>query len=242
MMSPIRKPLRPAASIKRAACSPGGLVNVEPQLHSPIGCVSLRRAIMSRMPSSVSPGRGSNASTAPRKNSPGTGATIRRYEYEYSRASRRRSRPRASHTSTARTRGQVSPPNAPAFIVSAPPSVPGMPAKNSAGPSCRPMARRAMRAHGTPASAYRVVASISSSSSRPVVSMTTPRMPPSRTSRLEPRPSQNSGVPVGSASRNASRSVRSVGVKNTSAGPPTCHDVWRDIGSAYLTRAANSWR
>ncbi len=55
-------------------------------------------------------------------------------------------------TSTARTRFQVSPPKAPAFIASAPPTVPGMPAKNSAWPRPQLAHWRATRAQGTPAS------------------------------------------------------------------------------------------
>src|ERR1700719_2999871 len=47
--SPIRKPFKPALSISRAACCPGGLVNTEPQLHSPMGCVCLRLSSSSRM-------------------------------------------------------------------------------------------------------------------------------------------------------------------------------------------------
>ena len=55
-----------------------------------------------------------------------------------------------------------------------------------------------------------------------------------------PRPSQNSGVPSGSVARKASRSARSRGLKYTSAGPPMCQEVWRDIGSLRLTRDSNS--
>ena len=36
------------------------------------------------------------------------------------------------------------------------------------------------------------------------------------------------------------RSARSRGMKNTSAGPPTCQEVWRDSGSPKRTREANS--
>ena len=58
---------------------------------------------------------------------------------------------------------------------------------------------RASRAQGTPASQVSVVSLMRSRRVRPLcVSMTTPRMPPSRTSRLLPRPSQKSGVPSGS--------------------------------------------
>jgi hypothetical protein len=71
---------------------------------------------------------------------------------------RRRTRaphPLPVHVSTSITCFQVSPPQAPAFMASAPPSVPGMPARNSAWPSPHLTHWRAMRAQGTPASAYR---------------------------------------------------------------------------------------
>ena len=58
---------------------------------------------------------------------------------------------RRSIVSTLSTRSHVSPPNAPAFIASAPPTVPGMPAKNVAGPSCQRTHWRASSAHGRPA-------------------------------------------------------------------------------------------
>src|SRR5438045_2055242 len=54
---PMRKPLRPAASMRRAAWSPGGLVNTEPQLHSPIGCEARRRSRSSRTSLSCAAGR-----------------------------------------------------------------------------------------------------------------------------------------------------------------------------------------
>ena len=74
---------------------------------------------------------------------------------------RRCSRSRAARAARRRDRSsrrratcrQVSPPNAPAFIASAPPSVPGMPAKNSAGPRPHLMHCLASFAHAHAAAA-----------------------------------------------------------------------------------------
>ncbi len=143
--------------------------------------------------------------------------------------------------STSTTRGQVSPPQAPAFIASAPPIVPGMPAKKSAGPSCHLAHCLPSRAHGTPASARTRSSPTRSSEFRmPCTESTTPRMPPSRTSRLLPRPTQVTGTSAGSARRKADRSSTSRGENQASAGPPTCQDVCRDIGSSRCTRSMNS--
>src|SRR5207253_84642 len=99
---------------------------------------------------------------------------------------------------TASTCPQVSPPKAPAFIASAPPSVPGMPAKNSAGPSPHLMHCRAMRAQATPASARTVLSPVRARrSSAPCVLTTTPFKPPSRTRRLLPSPIQWMGTAGG---------------------------------------------
>ena len=74
-----------------------------------------------------------------------------------------------------------------------------MPAKNSAGPMPHLTHWRAMRAHGTPAPArIRVALERSSSASAPCVEITAPRMPPSRTRRLLPRPIHSTGISGGS--------------------------------------------
>src|SRR5205823_3455358 len=146
----------------------------------------------------------------------------------YSDAGRVRVTPPRSMVVTASTCRQVSPPKAPAFIASAPPSVPGMPAKNSAGPSPHLMHCRAMRAQATPASARTVLSPVRSRrSSAPCVLTTTPFKPPSRTRRLLPSPIQWMGTAGGSERRNSASSTRSPGLKKTSAGPPTCQEVCR---------------
>ncbi len=143
---------------------------------------------------------------------------------------------------TSCTCGQVSPPNAPAFIASAPPKVPGMPAKNCAGPKPHLTHWRAIRAQVTPASARtRVSLRRASSSSVPWVLITTPCRPPSRTSTLLPSPIQCTGTSAGKLRKNAARSLRSRGLKNTSAGPPTCQEVCRLMASARRTRGHEFW-
>jgi hypothetical protein len=74
---PRRKPFRPAASINRAAWSPGGLVNTEPQLGSPIGCVALRFTSSSRMEAWVVGRPPGNSSSAARNHSPAGPRTLR---------------------------------------------------------------------------------------------------------------------------------------------------------------------
>ena len=87
----------------------------------------------------------------------------------------------------------------PAFIASAPPTVPGMPAKNSDGPRPQRMHCRASCVHGTPAPARTPTCrSDRSSFAEERRSRRSRRrgMPPSRTSRLLPRPNQKTGVVV----------------------------------------------
>jgi hypothetical protein len=87
-----------------------------------------------------------------------------------------------------------------------------MPAKNTAGPSFQTRHWRASSMQGTLA-----LTRTRRSSSRSIcfgnepVATTAPRMPPSRTSTFEPKPSQWTGSPRGSAASAASRSTRLVG-------------------------------
>ncbi len=116
-----------------------------------------------------------------------------------------------------------------------------MPAKKSAGPRPHLTHWRARRAQGTPAPArMRVALERSRSPSAPWVDTTAPRTPPSRTSRLLPRPIHRSGISGGSWRMNDARSMTLRGMKKRSAGPPTCQEVCLDIGTSRSTRAANS--
>ena len=114
----------------------GGLVNTEPQLHSPIGCDALR-FVEQRAHLGFVARRACCSKREPRAEEP----LVRRGRHDVAIArpgTRSPARvllvPCRSMVSTSMTWRQVSPPNAPAFIASAPPNVPGMPAKNSAGP------------------------------------------------------------------------------------------------------------
>ena len=55
--------------------------------------------------------------------------------------------------------------------------------------------------------------------------MTTPAMPPSRTSRFEPTPMTVTGTSGFSFSRKSARSSASAGWNRSSAGPPTRNQV-----------------
>ena len=113
-----------------------------------------------------------------------------------------------------------------------------MPAKNSACGSDQLAQLRAMRAHGTLASQYTLEAERRSMRVKaPAVAMTTPRIPPSRTSRLVPRPTQYSGTDAGSARRKPASSSTSRGLKNACAAPPACQEQCVAIGSFQRTRA-----
>jgi len=103
-------------------------------------------------------------------------------------------------------------PQAPAFMANAPPKVPGIPPKNSAPVKPARAAKRATLAELTPASTYSVVSSNDLISfSKPAVSITAPRIPPSRTRMLLPKPSQKTGLCAGTCNMNCAKSAISAG-------------------------------
>ena len=132
-------------------------------------------------------------------------------------------RPAAVASSTCVTTSFISPDGVPAFIASAPPSVPGMPREELGSPTrpsgVRPLdrARRwACRPEGRgaagPASPRR---------GRAARRSTTPRTPRSATSVLAPPPRTWTGTPSSRAARRqATRSPGSAGRTSRSAGPP----------------------
>ena len=139
--------------------------------------------------------------------------------------------------STDPTSSQVSPPKAPAFMQSAPPRVPGIPARNSAPvrPSCA--ANLAMRAHEAPAWATMARSAMARSvmkgqAFKRAVLITVPLSPPSRTRRLLPSPTHKSGSSLGVPRRKHWRSSASAGTKKRRARPPARHEVWRAMGSS----------
>ena len=131
---PICRPLSPACSMRRPAKSPGGLRNTEPQLGNPSGCAALRRASSSLIASIELDSSCSKRNVPPRNHSVAGPAHASDSRSRTRRAAARERRRGDRSSSTLSTCVHVSPPNAPAFIASAPPTVPGMPAKNAAGP------------------------------------------------------------------------------------------------------------
>ena len=120
--------------------------------------------------------------------------------------------------------------------MTAPPTVPGIPAANSIPVSFSLAAVFASFESITPAPAMMVSSLFrtSNSVSRSVL-MIVPRKPLSPTRRLLPFPIMYQDFPDFLQSRTASRSSSSdSGIMNRSAGPPTRKDVCRAIGSFVL--------
>ena len=153
-----------------------------------------------------------------------------------------RTSPRRSMVRTRATCGQVSPPQAPAFMARAPPMVPGMPARNSIPTRPRRAAKRATLAQEAPAWARMPSSPTAARSCRqPWVSITVPGKPSSATSRLLPRPSQSSGSSGSRRRRNSARSAASAGRYRRRAGPPTRQLVWRARGSSRDSSPRRPW-
>ena len=77
-------------------------------------------------------------------------------------------------------------------------------------------------------------------SSAECIRTTVPRKPPSRTSRLLPRPTKSIGSPAGSVRRNAPGRRRSAGTKKRSARPPARQLTCRAIGSSRRSSPRSS--
>ncbi len=195
--------LQPAASSRRPAESPGGLVKTLPNVRTPWGWVARRwprySARRARMAVS-SPGRSPKQTMA--TTSPGPTAE-RRYPKARSSARRRR-RPAGPHTTAQRRTPASSPAWAPAFIVTAPPAVPGMLAPHSS-PS-RPWfaARCTARGRDDPPPHQMSVPRTEMPASGPARRITSPRKPRSETRRFDPFPTTATGTPAPWAHRSAS--------------------------------------
>ena len=135
------------------------------------------------------------------------------------------------------TCSNVSPPQAPAFIRSAPPRQPGMPSRNSSPARPASRAELAMWFRRAPAPQCKTF-SRTSICANPLCrkQITIPRIPPSRITRFEPRPSRNTGTSCVAAYRIvAAKSVSLAGVTKTSAAPPTPSVVRLASGSFSST-------
>ena len=125
----------------------------------------------------------------------------------------------------------ISRPYAPAFMRSAPPTVPGMPLRNSRPETPAPRPSRATDTSIAAAPArIRVPPHRIAAKGRPR-RIVTPGIPPSRTSRFEPTPITVTAMSAGSARRNSARSSRSAGSNRISAGPPTRNHSSRASGT-----------
>src|SRR5271169_1285721 len=127
-------------------------------------------------------------STAP--SAPGSFSVAQqRYSTDISDEESSRTPPSKSINRTDSTTSNVAPPIAPAFIRNAPPTLPGMPSRNSTPLKLFRFASTETFFNFTPAPQCNRSPSISIlENSGDAKQITTPRNPPSRTSRFEPRP------------------------------------------------------
>src|SRR5581483_8890610 len=183
---PARAPFNPTISIRRPAKSPGGFLKIDPALGSPSGwprprfrfASAARRSIASRSPraSRIS----TDVTTKP------SGRSRRRYAKASSSRASRTSSPDRVTPAIASTTCEISPPNAPAFMRSPPPTVPGIPSANSRPAKPRAIASTTTRA--PPAlSSQRVL-----ENDRPSLTVK-PGIPASATTRFVPPPSTKTG-------------------------------------------------
>ena len=118
----------------------------------------------------------------------------------------------------------------------APPIEPGMPRRNDRPAIEASCAARATFTSGTAVPAdTRWPSSIAISPKPRPSRITTPATPPSRTMRLEPRPTAVTGTSAGSCASRAAKSSVSCGVNSTCAGPPTRNQV--SSASGWLARS-----
>ncbi len=140
-------------------------------------------------------------------------------------------------TSAVSTSLAMNPPKAAAFIVTAPPTVPGIPLANSRPE--RPLSAASLHTDGKSAPApHRNIPSPKRLTCEIVfaIFITTPLIPSSLTKRLVPAPMIWKGTCMSDRIlMSANRSGISSGTTRTSAGPPMRNEVWRDIGSSAYT-------
>ena len=148
-------------------------------------------------------------------------------------------------THTSRTKSPISR-SVPAFMRSEPPTVPGIPAsdRRPSAPASRPWPSRRPCSPTRPLDDDRAVfdAARRLRQTSPPSRSTTPRIPPSPTSRLLPPPSTNHGILPLEAPAHQRRRVRRRDARSTnaSAGPPIFHDVCGASGSSKRTPVAEN--
>lgn len=159
---------------------------------------------------------------------------LSRYPNAHSRAGSRRVVPLSSQNSTATIRSQISLPNAPALPRTAPPTVPGIPARLARSDHPRDAASRIRCWRFFPASTV-TISSCQSVFSAEILN-TLPRNPASAQTRFEPLPSTRRGSRSAIVSAQISGSAtRSLTVTSSSASPPTPKYVWALSGAFFTT-------
>ena len=162
-------------------------MNTLPKVRLLVGWVAFLCAISSDTVALISSrGRGSSRSSTPATTAPGPSAE-RRYE-RASWSSVTQSAPSAVATSARATMSDQSRPYAPAFILTPPPTVPGMAQANSKPPRPASRARWRQTAFVAPPPAARPGGPTSTAASSPSRWITSASTPSSATSRFEPSP------------------------------------------------------
>src|SRR5829696_2069301 len=223
---PWASPFMPSSSTTPPADISGGLANTLPQLGWFTGWLSRRQrrasSISARTAASDAGVRANRAAvtTAP------AGRADRRYPNPSSSGFIRTAVPASSpvrwNTSAHTSRSASSPPWAPAFIRTPPPTVPGIATAKAIPPSEALADRAATLGSGVAPPASSSLPSTSTRRNRSPRCSTIPGQPPSATSMLDPRPTISSGTgAVRSTPARASRSPRPSARRNTAAGPPS---------------------
>src|SRR5215470_9673487 len=123
---------------------------------------------------------------------------------------------------------------------SAPPMAPGIPRRNASPAIAASRAARATFTSGTAAPArIRAPGSAATLPNPRPSRITTPGTPPSRTMRLEPRPTTVTGTSAGRCVRKHDKSCSSSGTNRSCAGPPTRNHVNSASGWLGTSRPRN---
>ena len=217
---PIAKPRSPhASSIRPAVSSWSGFLKTLPNVRLFVGCAAFRFACISATVALISStGRGSSRISARATTWPRSSAERRYWRPSSSGVSQRV--PSASATSARSSTADMSLPYAPAFIQTAPPTVPGMAHANSKPPSPAARARWRQTASGAPPPASRPSSAAAAASSPPSLSAS-PWEAAVGHEQVRPEPDRRDrNAPVRGPAQELDQVVGVSGVANQRAGPP----------------------
>src|SRR5512141_2148037 len=222
--SPSRSPFIPARSSSSLAfpTPSGGFRNADPKVLSPHGWLARRFSLNCRIPSNTASLVPAEKRNPARTTIPWTGYFASRYPNRISRASILWSSPSAPTTSTHSTSSPMLRPYAPAFIDSAPPTVPGIPESGSIPESPDRAQSTASRGSIAPASTTTDPLERNTTLERCFfVHRTVAPTPLSATRRLDPAPRTCTGRPERPSATTTSRTCPADrGNTSRSAGPP----------------------